>query len=145
MLGQLSPPEDQAELAAGVTPGRARLRIGSATIADALHDADLVRAGRPIEAPAGDMRQPVRLRFTVHGGRPSQQLRAAVWFRRPDGPGWSPQAPVIVSPSGQAEFDLSSVPPGRHDIRLLAWAADPGATLAAVSLPTLSFGTAIAG
>ena len=61
------------------------------------------------------------------------------WFRRPDGPGWSPQEPVTVPASGQAEFDLSSVPAGQHDVRLLAWATDPGATLAAVALPTLTF------
>jgi hypothetical protein len=46
---------------------------------------------------------------------------------------------VIVPSSGQAEFDLSSVPPGGHDVRLLAWATDPGATLAAVTLPPLTF------
>ena len=42
--------------------------------------------------------------------------------------------------SGQGEFDLSSVPAGAHDVRLLAWATDPGATLAAVTLPRLAFG-----
>ena len=72
-------------------------------------------------------------------GRAGQQLRAAVWFRRPDGPGWSPQDPVTVPASGQAEFDLSAVPDGGHDVRLLAWATDPGAGLAAVSLPALTF------
>ena len=41
--------------------------------------------------------------------------------------------------SGKAEFDLSSVPAGGHDVRLLAWATDPGATLAAVALPRLTF------
>ncbi len=51
----------------------------------------------------------------------------------------SPQEPVIVSASGRAEFDLSAVPPGGHDVRLLAWATDPGASLAAVTLPTLTF------
>jgi len=79
------------------------------------------------------------MRFTVHGGRAGQQLRAAVWFRRPDGPGWSPQDPVTVPASGQAEFDLSTVPDGGHDVRLLAWATDPGTGLAAVSLPALTF------
>ena len=100
---------------------------------------DLVSAGSLAVAPPGDLRPPVRMRFTVHGGRAGQQLRAAVWFRRPDGPGWSPQDPVTVPASGQAEFDLSTVPDGGHDVRLLAWATDPGAGLAAVSLPALTF------
>ena len=46
---------------------------------------------------------------------------------------------MTVSASGQADFDLSSVPPGGHDVRLLAWATDPSATMAAVALPRLTF------
>jgi hypothetical protein len=152
MLGQLGLPEDEeaatgepataGEAAVSGTPalaGRAELRIDSATITDAVHELDLITAGHPIAAPPDDLRHPVRVRFTVSGGRSGQQLRAAVWFRRQAEPGWSPDEPVIVSSSGQAEFDLSTVPPGGHDIRLLAWATDPGATLAAVTLPKLTF------
>jgi len=125
--------------AGGGAPERARLRIDSVTITDAAHDVDLINAGDLVTAQPGDLRSPIRMRFTVHGGRAGQQLRAAVWFRRPDGPGWSPQDPVTVPASGQAEFDLSAVPAGGHDVRLLAWATDPGARLAAVSLPRLTF------
>ena len=125
--------------AAGGAPERARLRIDSVTITDAAHDVDLISAGDLVTAQPGDLRSPVRMRFTVHGGRAGQQLRAAVWFRCPDGPGWSPQDPVTLPASGQAEFDLSAVPVGGHDVRLLAWATDPGARLAAVSLPRLTF------
>jgi len=160
MRGQLGPAADEAGVAdrAGVAeepapvepapvepaaavgaPERARLRIDSVTITDAAHDVDLISAGHLVTAQPGDLRTPVRMRFTVHGGRAGQQLRAAVWFRRPDGPGWSPQDPVTVPASGQAEFDLSAVPAGGHDVRLLAWATDPGARLAAVSLPRLTF------
>ena len=46
---------------------------------------------------------------------------------------------MIVPASGQAEFDLSSVPPGKHVVRLLAWATDPAATLVTVTLPNLTF------
>jgi hypothetical protein len=46
---------------------------------------------------------------------------------------------VAVPSSGQAEFDLSSVPSGEHKVRLLTWASSPGATLAGVTLPKLSF------
>jgi hypothetical protein len=124
--------------AASAHPERTELRFESATIIDAQREQDLIQAGDLIAAPAEDLRAPVRLRLTVSGGRSGQQLRAGVWFRRPAGPGWSPQDPVIVSPEGQAEFDLSPVPPGSHDIRLLAWATDPGPTLAAMTLPTLT-------
>lgn len=160
MLGQLGLPEDEegsaGEPAAGAAPApsaapapvasaagapaaRAELRIDSATITDAVHELDLITAGHPSAAPPGELRHPVRLRFTVSGGRSGQQLRAAAWFRRRAEPGWSPDEPVTVSPSGQAEFDLSSVPSGGHDVRLLAWASDPGATMAAVTLPRLTF------
>ena len=158
MRGQLGPAVDEADVAdragaaaepaavepaehaaAGGAPERARLRIDSVTITDAADDVDLITDGHLVTAQPSDLHSPVRVRFTVHGGRAGQQLRAAVWFRRPDGPGWSPQDPVTVPASGQAEFDLSAVPPGGHDVRLLAWATDPGARLAAVSLPRLTF------
>jgi hypothetical protein len=129
---------EPAATAASPRPERAELRFESATIIDAEREQALIRAGALIAAPADDLWAPVRLRLTVSGGRSGQQLRAGVWFRRPAGPGWSPHDPVIVSPEGQAEFDLSPVPSGSHDIRLLAWATDPGATLAAITLPTLT-------
>jgi hypothetical protein len=131
--------EPAEHAAAGGAPERARLRIDSVTITDAADDVDLITDGHLVTAQPGDLHSPVRVRFTVHGGRAGQQLRAAVWFRRPDGSGWSPQDPVTVPASGQAEFDLSAVPAGGHDVRLLAWATDPGARLAAVSLPRLTF------
>ena len=165
MLGQLDRPAGQADPEAGVADGaaattaesaartapaqaaparaaharaaRAELRIDSATITDAVQKLELIRAGHVVAAPAEALRPPVRLSVTVTGARSGQHLQAAVWFRRPAGPGWSPHDPVRPSPSGRAEFDLSSVPPGGHDARLLAWATDTGATLAAVTLPTL--------
>jgi hypothetical protein len=153
MCSQLNMPEDQAEAgAAGVTLGgepaesaaptpadRAELRIDTATITDATHELDLIAAGDPSGTPPDDLTPPVRLNLTVSGGRSGQQIQAAVWFRRQAGPGWSPQEPAVISPSGHAEFDLSSVPAGEHRVRLLAWATDAGATLAAVTLPTLTF------
>ena len=158
MLGQLDRPAGQADPEAGVADGagaattaepavrtaparaaRAELRIDSATITDAVQELELIRAGHVVVAPAEDLRPPVRLRLTVTGARSGQHLQAAVWFRRPAGPGWSPHDPVRPSPSGRAEFDLSSVPPGGHDARLLAWATDAGATLAAVTLPMLTW------
>jgi hypothetical protein len=159
MLGQLDQPPDKAtpeagaaeetgaapaaEPAASAAPARAaraELRIDSVTITDARRELNLIRAGHVVAAAPEDLTPPVRLNLTVSGGRSGQQLEAAVWFRRQAAPGWSPQDPVSLSPSGQGEFDLSSVPAGAHDVRLLAWATDPGATLAAVTLPRLAFG-----
>jgi hypothetical protein len=155
MFGQLRLPEDRAdsqasaadqdaaaaEPAASAAPAhaqRAELRIDSAAITDAVHELVLISAGNLVAAPPEDLRPPVRLSLAVSGGRSGQQLRAAVWFRRRAGPGWSPHDPVTVPSSGRAEFDLSSVPPGEHDVRLLAWATDAGARLAAVTLPKLT-------
>jgi hypothetical protein len=118
---------------------RADLRFDNATVTDRNTETDLIRAGTLAAAPQEDLSPPVRLRVDVRGGRSGQQLLAAVWFRRRAAPGWSPQEPVAVNLAGHAEFDLSSVPPGRHDVRLLAWAADAQATLAAVTLPNLMF------
>lgn len=138
--GETSATAEPAASRAPARAARAELHIDSATITDARQERDLIRAGHVIAEPPEDLRPPVRLILTVSGGRSGQRLQAAVWFRRQDGPGWSPQDPASLSPSGQAEFDLSSVPPGGHDVRLLAWATDPSATLAAVTLPTLTFG-----
>jgi hypothetical protein len=158
MRGQLGPPADQAEPAAGTAsnvggsfPGepaasagparadRADLRIESAVVTDATGERVLITAGDLTRIPPEDLMPPVRLSLTVRRGRAGQQVQAATWFLRRPEPGWSPGGPVTISRSGRAEFDLSSVPPGEHQVRLLAWATDAGATLAAVTLPALTF------
>lgn len=156
MRSQLDRPEDQTEPEAGAVgsmstaseaeaatavPSQAgtKLRIDSATVTDAVHELLLIRDGNLIGGPGEDLILPVRLELTVSGTRSGRQVWAAVWFRRQASPGWSPQEPMIVPSSGQAEFDLSSVPPGEHEVRLLTWASSFGATLAGVTLPKLSF------
>lgn len=119
--------------------GRAELRIDGAVLTDAQQTLDLVRAGTAIPAAPDELTPPVQLSVTVTGARRGQHLRAAVWFRRTAEPGWSPADPVSVPESGRVQFDLSPVPPGGHDVRVLAWATDPVASLAAVSLPRLTF------
>jgi hypothetical protein len=128
-----------AARAGGTRARRAALRIDSASVTDASDELSLITAGQLVQVPSAELRPPVRLRLTVSGGRSGQRLKAAVWFRRRGHQGWSPQEPVDLPPSGRAEFNLSQVPPGGHNVRLLAWATDPGATMAAVTLPTLTF------
>jgi hypothetical protein len=124
---------------AAAPAGRAELRIDRAVITDAQQTLDLVRGGDVVTLPAAEFTPPAQLSVTVTGGRSGQQLRAAVWFRRPAEPGWSPVPSASLPTSGQVEFALSSVPPGQHQVRLLAWATQPGASLAAVTLPRLTF------
>ena len=59
-------------------------------------------------------------------------------IRRPDGPGWTPQDPVILSGPGQAEFDLTPVPAGDHVMALIAWAPDATAKPVSVTLPSVT-------
>lgn len=158
MRRQLGPLMDQAETVAGTAsdtdgslsgepaasagPGRADradLRIESAAVTDATRELVLITAGDLTRIPPQDLMAPVRLSLTVRRGRPGQQVQAVAWFLRRPEPGWSPGGPVTITRSGRAEFDLSSVPPGEHRIRLLAWATDARATLAAVTLPALTF------
>jgi len=147
MLSQLDQPAGEAARPASAEPaaaapraaGRAGLRIDAALLTDAQQTLDLVRAGTAIAAAPDELTPPVQLSVTVTGARPGQQLRAAVWFRRTAEPGWSPAGPASVPESGRVQFDLSPVPPGGHDIRVLAWATDPVASLAAVTLPRLTF------
>ena len=139
-----APPEpahdaDDAAAPAPPAPGRAELRIDGAVLTDAQQTLDLVQGGTAIPAAPDELTPPVQLSVTVTGARPGQQLRAAVWFRRTAEPGWSPADPVSVPESGRVQFDLSPVPPGGHDVRVLAWATEPVASLAAVSLPRLTF------
>jgi hypothetical protein len=123
----------EAEAATDV-PSQAgtKLRIDSATVTDAVHEVRLIRDGNVIGGPEEDLTLPVRIEFTVSGARSGRQVWAAVWFRRQARPGCSPQEPVI------AGFDLSSVPRGEHEVRLLTWASNPP-TMAGVTLPKLSF------
>ena len=59
-------------------------------------------------------------------------------IQRPDGPGWNPRDPVILPDSGEAEFDLSEVPAGDHELSLIAWAPDASAKPVSVRLPRIT-------
>jgi hypothetical protein len=145
MMGQLDqanpaqppaerPPEAPNEPAAG----RVRLTIDSAAIIDAAGRADVMTAGALAADPPRELVAPVRVVLTVSGARPGTQVQAVTRILRPDDFGWNPGDPVVVPDSGQAEFDLSAVPAGEHELVLIAWAPDPAADLVSVSLPRMT-------
>jgi hypothetical protein len=150
MMGQLDqadpaqPPSEPPPEAAAEPPsaepaaGRAQLTIDSAAIIDAAGRADVVTAGAVTADPPRELVAPVRVVLTVSGARPGTQVQAVTRILRPDDFGWNPQDPVVVPDSGQAEFDLSGVPVGEHELALIAWAPDASANLVSVSLPKMT-------
>lgn len=143
MSTQLPPPSDpppsapESQPAPGPEPASSRpqLHIDSAALIDAAGRTDLVTAGQPASAPRTELTSPVRVVLTIRGARPGTQLRAVTRIQRPDEPGWNPQDPVIPSPSGRAEFDLSAIPAGHHELSLIAWAPDASAKPISIRLP----------
>jgi hypothetical protein len=119
-------------------PERGELRIDSAAITDASTTVDVVAGGALVVDSPAELIAPVRVRFTVSGARPGTALHAVTRILRPDGPGWNPQDPVVLGPSGQAEFDLSAIPADRYEMSLIAWAPDATAKHVSVRLPALT-------
>ena len=148
MLGQLgqagitpapAPPEAAPPAPpAPAPPERAQLRIDSAAIADATGQTDVVRDGVLAATPPAELVAPVRVYLTLSGARPGTPLQAVARIARPDGPGWNVQDPVVVPGSSQAEFDLSGVPAGEHEMSLIAWAPDATAKPVSVTLPRMT-------
>jgi hypothetical protein len=137
MTSQLSQPADPGS---GSPPpaGRPRLRIDSAALIDAAGRADVVTAGQLAAGPRTRLTPPVRVIFAVSGTRPGTRLQAVARIQRPDAPGWNPRDPVTPSASGRAEFDLSAVPAGEHELSLIAWAPDASAQPVSVRLPPIT-------
>jgi hypothetical protein len=117
---------------------RAELRIDSAALIDAAGRTEVVTAGVLAANPRTELIAPVRAVFAVGGAPPGTALQAVTLIRRPDGPGWTPQDPVILSGPGQAEFDLTPVPAGDHVMALIAWAPDATAKPVSVTLPSVT-------
>jgi hypothetical protein len=120
---------------------RAQLHIESAAIIDATGPADVVASDNVVADPPTKLVAPVRVVFTVSGARPGTRLQAVTRIMRPDGPGWNPQDPVTVGDSGQAEFDLTAVPAGDHEMSLIAWAPDATARPVSLRLPKVTIRT----
>jgi hypothetical protein len=135
------PAAEPAPAQAVPTPGpasRAQLRIESAALIDAGGRTEVVTAGVLAANPRTELIAPVRVVFAVGGPPPGTALQAVALIRRPDGPGWNPQDPVILSGPGQAEFDLTPVPAGDHVMALIAWAPDATAKPVSVTLPRVT-------
>jgi hypothetical protein len=129
---------EPARPAPGQAAERSQLRMDSATITDANRTVDVVAGGALVTDPPAELVAPVRVRFTVSGARPGTTLHAVARILRPDRPGWNPQDPVVLGPSGQAEFDLSGIPADRYEMSLIAWAPDTTAKPVSVRLPALT-------
>ena len=135
------PAAEPAPAQAAPTPGpasRAQLRIDSAALIDAAGRTEVVTAGVLAANPRTELIAPVRVVFAVGGPPPGTALQAVALIQRPDGPGWNPQDPVILSGPGQAEFDLTPVPAGDHVMALIAWAPDATAKPVSVTLPSVT-------
>jgi len=117
---------------------RPRLRIDSAALIDAAGHTDVVKAGELIPDPRTRFTVPVRVVLIVSGGRPGSRLQAVARVQRPNAAGWNAQDPVIPSSSGHAEFDLSAVPAGDHELSLIAWAPDASAKPVSLRLPPIT-------
>jgi len=117
---------------------RSRLRIDSAALVDAAGHTDMVKAGELIPDPRTRFTVPVRVVLTVSEARPGSRLQAVARVQRPNAAGWNAQDPVSPSSSGHAEFDLSAVPAGDHEISLIAWAPDASAKPVSLRLPPIT-------
>jgi hypothetical protein len=98
----------------------------------------MVTAGVLAASPRTELVAPVRVVLTVGGTPPGTPLQAVTRIRRPDGPGWNPRDPVALAGPGQAEFDLTPVPAGDHELALIAWAPDATARPVSVTLPSVT-------
>ena len=136
-------PAGEASAAAEPTPAgpvaqRPALHNDSAAIIDLTGRVDMLTAGAAAECRRAELVAPVRLVFTVSGASPQTRLQAVIRILRRDGPGWNAHDPVVVPSSGQAEFELSRVPAGEHEMSLIAWAPDAAARPVSVRLPKVT-------
>jgi hypothetical protein len=141
--GETTQPAEEDAGAAEAPPTRPAaerpaLRIDSAVIIDAAGRTNVVTAGAVAAGPPRELVAPARVAFTVSGAPPGTRLQAVARVLRRDGPGWNARDPVEVPGSGEVEFDLSAVPPGEHDMGLIAWAPDAAAKPVSVRLPAIT-------
>lgn len=121
----------------GMRFGRGRLRIRLATIVDTTGSAEVVSDDR-LTAQAVTCRVPGRLEVQVAGAEPKRDVQVALRFARTSQPGWSPDDPTTLSADGKAKIELTQVPTGQYEARILAWTPDVSAEHAAVGMGILS-------
>jgi hypothetical protein len=131
-----------AQPVAQLVAQRPALHIDRATIIDPVGRVDVLTDGAVAERPRTELVAPVRLVFTVSGASPQTRLQAVTRIVRRYGPGRNAHYPVVVPDSGQAEFDLSRLPAGEHEMSLIAWAPDAAAKPVSVRLPKVTIRSA---
>ena len=122
---------------AGMRSGRGRLRIRLATIADTTGRVQVVSDDQ-LTAQAVTCTVPGRLEVQVAGAETKRDLQVALHFARTGQPGWSPHEPTTASADGKAKIELTEVPTGQYEARVLAWTPDASAEHAAVGLGILT-------
>lgn len=122
---------------AGRAGERARLRISNVAVIGPAARVRVPGADAPAEAPP-DLPGPVRVEITIRGAGRGQEIHAMARVLRAGEAGWNPHDLVVKKGAGLASLDLSGLPPGQHDVTLLAWAPDGGAEPAVMRLPVLT-------
>jgi len=122
---------------AGMRSGRSRLWIRLATMADTTGRVEVV-ADNQLTAQAVTCTVPGRLEVQVAGAETKRDVQVALRFARTGQPGWSPHEPTAASADGKAKIELTEVPTGQYEARVLAWTPDASAERAAVGLGILT-------
>jgi hypothetical protein len=122
---------------AGMRSGRGRLRIRLVTIADTTGRVRVVSDDQ-LTAQAVTCTVPGRLEVQVAGAETRRDVQVALRFARTGQLGWSPHEPTTASADGTAKIELTEVPTGQYEARVLAWTPDASAEHVAVGLGILT-------
>ena len=122
---------------AGMRSGRGRLRIRLATIADTTGRVQIVSDSQLTVQPV-TCTVPGRLEVQVAGAETKRDVQVVLRFARTGKPGWSPHEPTTASADGKAKIELTEVPAGQYEARVLAWTPDASAEHTAIGLGVLT-------
>lgn len=121
----------------GKSSGRGQLRIRLAAIADKTGRVEVVSDDR-LTVQTVTCTVPGRLEVQVAGAQVGRNVHVALRFARTGQPGWSPHEPTTASAGGKATIELTDVPTGRYQARILAWTPTATADHVSVGLGILS-------
>jgi hypothetical protein len=125
------------------TPTPAASARSTARPALTIERAELVIPGQaprgliPAAGESAAISSGARLKVTVSGASPGQQIRVALRVRRPGRPALTLHPPASTTPGAPVEIDLSALPPGPHAAVLAAWTDDGSAAPTVHQLPRL--------